>query len=319
MKKTIALLVSGLLAITMVTGCAGGDAKYPQKPVEVIVPFGAGGGADISVRILSKYAEKHLGQRIIVNNVTGGSGTIGFTQLSKAKPDGYTIGYFGNTTSNDKLLFEGIEYEADSFAPILHYAADPHIIVASKKSGITSLEELVEAAKANPGTISYGVGGAWTSHDFLRIALEKETGIELNRMVYQGGAEANNAVAGGDCDIAVPFVSEALAQIDAGNVVPLAITSDKRYELTPDIPTAIESGINFTHTMWRGIVAPKGTPEEVIKTIEDAYKKAYDDPAYQEEALKVGVFSSYKGGEDFKTFYLKNHEEIKETVESQGK
>lgn len=318
MKKTLTLIISGILAVVMLTGCGGGGAGYPNKPIEIIVPFGAGGGADISVRMLSKYAEEHLGERIVVNNVTGGSGTIGFTQLSKAKPDGYTIGYFGNTTSNDKLLFDGITYEKDSFDPIIQYSADPHIIVASKDSGITTLDELIAAAKTDPGMISYGVGGAWTSHDFLRIALEDKEGIEFNRMVYQGGAEANNAVASGDCDIAVPFVSEALAQIDAGNVVPIAITSTERYELTPEIPTAIESGLDFTHTMWRGIVAPAGTPEDAILALEEAFQKAYDDPAYQEEAVKVGVFSAYKGVDEFKTFYSTNHDQIKEMIESQN-
>lgn len=297
-------------------GPVAADANYPSKPIEIIVPFGAGGGADICVRMISKYAEQDLGQNIVVNNVTGGSGTVGLTQLSQAKADGYKLGYFASTNSNDNLLFKGIEYGADSFTPICMFAADPHIIVASKKSGITDMDSLIAKAKENPGKLTFGIGGAWTSWDFLRIKLEEATGTSYKRMVFQGGANAINAVAGGDCDIATPFVSEALAQIQAGNIVPIAITSAERFEMVPDIPTVKESGLDYEHTMWRGLVAPAGVPEEIASKLSDAFQKAFDDPAYQQAALEAGVFSEFKGKDDFTAFYRQNHEDYKSMIES---
>lgn len=285
----------------------GSSSDYPSEPVHVIVPFDAGGGADIGVRMISQYAEEGLGQTIVIDNVSGGSGTIGITQLANASADGYTIGYFASTNSNDASLFDGITYGVDSFEPICQFAADPHIIVASKKSGITNMDEFVAAAKEKDGALSYGLGGAWTSHDFLRLTLQDELDISFNRMVYQGGAEAINAVASGDCDVAVPFVSEALAMIESGNVVPIAITSAERYEGAADIPTLKESGYDIEFTMWRGLVAPAGTPQDVIDKLVSSYEEAFNNEEYQTEAKAAGTFTEWKGGEEFKTFYEENH------------
>lgn len=342
MKRMMSLVLAATTALSL-TGCTfsvGGNTEpaavqetaaqsqesavntettavdFPTEPVQIIVPFDAGGGADVAVRLLSKYAEEELGQTIVVNNVSGGSGTIGIMQLASSNPDGYTIGYFASTNSNDSQLFDGITYDEKSFEPICMMAADPHIIVASNKSGITDLDGLIAAAQEKPGQISFGLGGAWTSHDFLRLSIEENAEIEFKRMVYQGGAAAINAVAGGDCDIAVPFVSEALAQIEAGNVVPIAITSADRFELTPDIPTMKESGLDMEHSMWRGLVAPAGTPQENIDLLVHAFETAFNNEEYQKAALEAGTFAQFKGGEEFKSFYLENHDKYKEMIET---
>ena len=291
------------------------EASYPMRPIKLIVPWGAGGGADISTRLLSKYAEKELGQAIVVSNITGGSGTIGYTALADAKNDGYTIGYFSSPDSNGNLLFDGIRYTVDSFVPLIQYAADPHIIVASKKSNIKNVNDLIKAAQEHPEKITFGLGGAWTSHDFLRANLEKKAGISFKRVVFQGGAAAVNAVASGDCDIAVPFVAEALPQIEAGNVVPIAITSKERFENNSNIPTVKEEGFDFSHTMWRGLMAPSGVPTEVVQALSDAFVKAYNNPDYQKEAKKAGIFINLKDNTEFSSFYMQNHELYKQLIE----
>lgn len=326
MKRMLTAILAGAMALSL-AACGGtqengeatspeADGAFPSKMIQIIVPFGAGGGADISVRTLAKYAEEALGQKIVIQNVTGGSGTVGLTKLADSPADGYTLGYFASTNSNDNLLFEGIQYGVDSFDPIVEYSADPHIIVASKKSGITDMDSLVAAAKKNAGALSLALGGAWTSHDFLRISLEEELGIEFKRMVYQGGAEAITAVASGDVDLAVPFVSEAIPQIQAGNVVPVAITSGERFDVVPDIPTIHEQGIDYTHTMWRGLVAPAGVPQEVIDTLANAFETAWNNPEYQEEAKDAGTMTEFRKADDFKTFYLENHESYKSMIEA---
>lgn len=327
-KRILTLALASVMAVSL-AACGGskapaeGDkapadngAAFPNKIVQIIVPFGAGGGADISVRTLAKYAEESLGQKIVIQNVTGGSGTVGLTQLAGAAADGYTLGYFACTNSNDSLLFEGIQYGVDSFEPVMEYSADPHIIVASKKSGITDMASLVEAAKANPGELTLALGGAWTSHDFLRISLEQKEDIKFKRMVYQGGAEAITSVASGDVDLAVPFVSEAIPQIQAGNVVPIAITSGERFDVVADIPTIKEQGVDYTHTMWRGLVAPAGTPAEVIEKLAAAFEDAWNNPDYQAEAKEAGTMTEFKTGDEFKQFYLDNHESYKAMIEA---
>ncbi len=311
MKKifsiVLALIVFSSLAFANGAGENQVAAKYPSKSIQMIVPYGAGGGADISVRLLTKYLEEELGQKFIIQNVSGGSGTIGFTQLANAKADGYTLGYFSSTQTNDSLLFEGIKYDNTSFTPISLFSNDPHIIVVSKDSGITSMKELVEAAKNDPAGITFGLGGAWTSHDFLRMSLEENADVTFKRMVFQGGAAAITAVAGGNCTVAVPFVSEALAQIEAGNVVPIAISSNSRFELTPSIPTVKESGYDFEHTMWRAIVGPAGLSAEVVSVIDAAMSKVLNNPEYLAAALKSGTFAEFKNNTEFSKYYEENH------------
>ena len=310
MKKLAALFIVLLVFSSMLFANAQVETAapaYPTKLIKMIVPYGAGGGADISIRLLNKYLEKELGQTIVVQNVSGGSGTIGFSQLADSEADGYTLGYFSSTQSNDNLLFEGVKYTDSSFTPIAMYASDPHIIVASKASGIKNLDDLMKAAKAKPGILTFGLGGAWTSHDFLRLSLEAKSGVKFKRMVFQGGAAAVNAVAGNNCDIAVPFVSEALAQIEAGNVVPIAISSVDRYVLTPQIPTIKEAGFNFEHTMWRALVGPAGISAEVVKTIDAALSKVMANPEFLKEAQAAGIFTRYMGNADFTKFYAENH------------
>lgn len=320
MKKTSLLIVALLLLSSLLFAQGEGEKQataapaYPTKTIKMIVPYGAGGGADISIRLLTKYMEKILGQTIVVQNVAGGSGTIGFSQLADAPADGYTLGYFSSTQSNDSLLFEGIKYTDASFTPIAMYASDPHIIVASKASGIKSMDDLLKAAKAKSGQLTYGLGGAWTSHDFLRLSLESKTGVSFKRMVFQSGAAAVTAVAGNNCDVAVPFVSEALAQIQAGNVVPLAISSEKRFELTPEIPTIKEAGLDFTHTMWRALVGPAGLDATVVRTIDKAVAQVLADPQYQKEVLEAGTFALYMDAASFTKYYAENHQLYKKLI-----
>ncbi|WP_320129176.1 tripartite tricarboxylate transporter substrate binding protein [uncultured Sphaerochaeta sp.] len=319
MKKRLVVLMALLLCLG--TLFANGEiekgkdtSSYPEKVIKIIVPYGAGGGADITVRLFSKYLEPILGQNIVIQNVTGGSGTIGWTQLINAKPDGYTLGYGDCLMSNGKLLFDGVQYDNSSFTPISKYASDPHIIVVSKSSGITSMDDLIAKAKENPGKMTFGLGGAWSSHDFLRISLEEKTGIKFNRMVFQSGAAAVNAVAGGNCDVAVPFTAEALAQIEAGNVMPLAITSSTRFAIIKDIPTLKELGFDFEHVMWRALVGPAGIPEAIIKILDKAMAQVLTDPEYQAQVLNAGSFALYEGYDTFKDSFNTSHEFYKKMI-----
>ncbi len=311
MKKLMMVLIIALFAQAAIfsSGSAesGDAASYPTKSIKVIVPYGAGGGADITMRLISKYLEPILGQKLVVQNVTGGSGTIGWTALVDSKPDGYTIGYGDCLMTNAQLLFEGIKYDEFSFTPISMYASDPHVIVVGKDSGIETIEELFAHAKANPDELTFGLGGAWSSHDFLRINLENFAGISFKRMAFQSGAAAVNAVAGGNCDVAVPFVAEALAQIEAGNVIPLAISSEERFAYTPDIPTLKEQGIDFTHVMWRAIVAPAGLDPEVVAVLDRALEQVLENPEYQKEVLAAGSFRLFEGNDTFKENFITSH------------
>lgn len=344
-KKSVALMMALAVAAGAVSGCgalslggsdtgavpaaseaAGGETQtavkaggsYPSKTVEVIVPFGAGGGADVATRLICSYLEQELGQTFVINNVTGGGGSIGLTQLAKAAPDGYTIGYFASTNSNDDSLFDGVTYNKDSFTPIAQFSADPHMIVASKKTGITDVQGLVDAGA--DGSTLWGIGGAWTNWDFLKMSFEEATGTKYKRLVFDGGATAVNNVASGDCAVATPFVSEALAQVEAGNIIPIAVTSAERNPMAPDVPTLAESGVEgldgFESVMWRSFAAPAGTPEDVVKTLSDAVGKVCQNEEFIKKATEAGLTIEYMGGDEFKTYYEENHEKVKEMIDN---
>jgi tripartite-type tricarboxylate transporter receptor subunit TctC len=291
------------------------DGFYKGKTVQMIVPWGAGGGADVAVRLVSKYIEKNLGCTIVVNNVTGGGGSIGLNQMLSSNADGLTLAYVANTDSNGNIMLDGVTYDIDSFAPIAQFAADPHVLAASKASGITDLKGLIEAGK--DGTTLWGIGGAWTNWDFLKLEFEKATGTKYKRMAYDGGAAVITDLMNGDCMVGTPLVSEALTAIDAKEIVPIAVSSAKRVESLPDVPTIAEQGYDgFESVMWRGFAAPAGTDVAVLKQFAEGVGKACEDSDFQAEAAKAGVTVSYKNYDDFQKFFKENHENVKQLYEA---
>lgn len=344
-RKSLALLLAAVLALGM-TGCgsdktsapqassqqapaendaageeagsadtaASGDGFYAGKTVEMIVPWGAGGGADTACRLVCSYMEKELGCTIVINNVTGGGGSIGLAQLTGADADGLTYAYFANTDSNGDIMLEGVPYTVDDFAPVCKFAADPHIILASNASGIKDLDGMIAAGDGNT---LWGIGGAWTHWDFLKLEFEEATGTSYKRLVYDGGAAVITDIMNGDCTVGTPFVSEALSAIDAGEAVPIAITSAERNEACPDIPTVAELGYDgFESTMWRGFVAPVGTPEDAMREFAEAVGTVCENEEFQQAAVQAGITVDYTDYDSFQTFYKENHESVKEYYES---
>lgn len=293
---------------------ASGDGFYAGKTVEMIVPWAAGGGADTACRLICSYVEKELGCTIVINNVTGGGGSIGLAQLVDAGADGLTYAYFANTDSNGDIMLEGVPYTVDDFAPVCQFAADPHIILVSNASGITDLDGLIAAGDGNT---LWGIGGAWTHWDFLKLEFEEATGASYKRLVYDGGAAVITDIMNGDCTVGTPFVSEALPAIDAGEAVPIAITSAERNDACPDIPTVAELGYDgFESTMWRGFVAPAGTPEEVLKEFAEAVGVVCENPEFQTAAVQAGVTVDFMDYDAFQEFYKENHESVKAYYEA---
>ena len=339
-KRTLALLMAAAMVFTM-TACGNteeptpepstpdpapstsepapapsdADGFYAGKTIEVIVPWGAGGGADVACRLVCAEVEKELGCTIVINNVTGGGGSIGLAQLTKAAADGMTYAYFANTDSNGNIMLEGVPYTKDDFAPVCKFAADPHIILASNASGITDMDSMI-AAGADGKTL-WGIGGAWTHWDFLKLEFEEVTGTSYKRLVYDGGASVITDIMNGDCTVGTPFVSEALAAIDAGEAVAIAITSAERNPACPDIPTVAEQGYEgFDSTMWRGFVAPAGTPEEAMREFADAVGAVCEKTDFVDAAAQAGVTVNYTGFDDFQVFYQENHDSVKAYYEA---
>jgi len=260
-------------------------AQYPQRPVQLIVPWGAGGGTDATARIIGTLLEKELKQPFNVVNRTGGSGVVGHDAIAKATPDGYTIGLI--TVEITMMHWQGLTtLKHTDYTPIGLVNADPAGITVRADSPYKSTKDLLAAIKANPGKMKAsgtGQGGIW----HLAIAgLLKEQGIDPNALPWvpsNGAAPGMQDLVAGGVDVVPCSLPEARAMIDAGKARPLAIMDAKPSSLYPKIPTLKqELGSDWQIAAWRVIAAPKGIPADAQKTITTALKKVYDSKDYKE-------------------------------------
>jgi tripartite-type tricarboxylate transporter receptor subunit TctC len=288
--------------------CGPALAKYPEKTVEMIVSYPAGGGQDVAFRILAKHAEKYMGQKIVVINKVGGGGVIGNTEISRLKPDGYTLGTIGTHTVTDDYTLKGLPFTYKSFVPLVQVAADPHVLVI-KNALKMDFKPFIEYVKKNPLKVSMSMGGTWNSHDFFRAKLEKAAGVKFLRTPYQGGAPAVQAVAGGHIDCSTPFVSEALPTVEGKLVTGIAVSDNQRAPQLPSIPSIKELGYEgAVQLMWRGVSVAPGTPQEIIDYLEGVFTKAYNDPEFQKDFRKAGGFPFFRSHKDFVKYVKEDSE-----------
>lgn len=284
------------------TEVASESAWKPTQPVTVICPYGAGGGQDIAARLFAKYAEKYAGVNFVVDNQTGGSGTIGNTAISMADPDGYTLGMFCNVNLYDQFLVEGVTYTEDSFTQLAIFSQDATVIVANKKLGVSTMDELIELAKSKPGEVTWG-GPEFTAQTYPRINVENATGAQFGKMIFDGGNASLVAVAGGNCGVTSVFPSEYMAMADNADLVVLATTGPERMESMPDVPTMKEQGVDATFSQWRSYVLPAGASDDVIAYYDDVFAQVMADEDFQKELADGGFnFVNVVGHEDCTQF-----------------
>jgi tripartite-type tricarboxylate transporter receptor subunit TctC len=274
-----------VLLAALLLAASSAFAQYPQRPVQLIVPWGAGGGTDATARIIATLLEKELKQPFSVVNRTGGSGVVGHDAIAKATPDGYTIGLI--TVEITMMHWQGLTtLKHTDYTPIGLVNADPAGITVRADSPYKSTKDLLAAIKANPGKMKAsgtGQGGIW----HLAIAgLLKEQGIDPNALPWvpsNGAAPGMQDLVAGGVDVVPCSLPEARAMIDAGKARPLAIMDAKPSSLYPKIPTLKqELGSDWQIAAWRVIAAPKGIPADAQKTLTTALKKVYDSKDYKE-------------------------------------
>lgn len=284
---------------------------FPKKNIELIVPFSAGGGTDAVARALANAAEKQLGQPVVIINKAGGSGAVGMTEGSKSKPDGYTVTMI--TREIVSLPLMGLaSISADDFDLIGNINQDPAIILVKSDSKYKSAKDLIDDAKKNPGQLKFA---STAKPNFYVLALEIDQDVKFNHIPYNGAAEAIPAVLGGHVDFTITNPGEALSQIKAGQLRPLAVMADDRLENLPDVPTLKEEGIDVVSGTWRGLAVPKETPQEVKDILSDAFKKACEDEQFVNFMEKATLGIYYLDAEEFRTFIDKDTELLSEIVD----
>ena len=279
---------------------AGETVSYPTKPIELIVPFDAGGVSDILARSFVDAAQGIISQPITVKNIGGGSGTIGNYELVKSPPDGYTWLWAATGHISSTLHITPAQYTKDDFTIVNKAGEMVAAVVVPKDSPFQTLQDLVDYAKANPGKLTVGNPGEGTVVALLANMFADETGVEIEHVPYQGSGPLLPSVLGGHVQVGFMNVPEVRGQVEAGELRALAVLSEQRVELLPDIPTAIEQGIDVAGGASHFIIIPNNVPEEIVAKIDELTKKVYESENFKQKMADISYQLAYKNGADAK-------------------
>lgn len=293
-------------------------ADYPKKPVAMIVAYSPGGGTDTAARVIAKYVEPYLNQRLIIENKPGAGGQIGFTALSRAKTDGYKIGFI-NVPSifMVKMLRNGVPYDMSDFKPIANIQLDPVVLAVNNDSPYQTMDEFIAAVKKAPGKINVGGDGPQSNNQLQVVVAEDKLGLDVNFVSYNGSGPAITALLGKQVQAAVPSASSVMPHVKSGAVRVLAVFNADRYAHLSDVPTIDEvTGVIVppVGASMRGIAAPKGMSNEQIKVLEDAFAKAMQDPGFLKKAEDMGLPLKYMGSQDFSKVLADAENDIKQYI-----
>jgi tripartite-type tricarboxylate transporter receptor subunit TctC len=284
--------VKRLIATLVLFAALGAQAQdYPAKPVRVLVPFAPGGAVDTTARVLAQAMTQRLGWQFVIENRPGGNGFIATTAVAKAPPDGYTLlmAHTGEFAVNP-ALFDSVPYELErDFAPITMVSDAPMLYLANANAPFNNFGELVAAAKAKPGSVSFGSAGNGSINHLAGEWLAQAAGIKLLHVPYKGGAPAAAAVASGDVHFGVMAVPGALPHIKSGRGKVIGITTAKKSPLDPSWATPRDAGIpDLDASIWVGLFAPKGTPQPVIERINREVRSTLAQPDVQKRFVESG-------------------------------
>lgn len=315
-----------LIALTLATGLASAPAlaqeNWPTRPIEVIVPWAAGGGTDTVVRMLAPLLEKELGQPLNVVNRTGGGGVIGHTALAQAAPDGYTIGTV-NVDLSQTLCSGQTDLSWQAFTHIALFSADPAGLLVNSSSPYQSAGDLLEAIKAAPDNAMKASGtGRGGIYHLAFVGWLMREGVDPAKVPWvpsRGEAPSIRDLAAGTIDLATPPLASARAMIESGHLRPLATMGSERNGLFPEVPTLSEAtGVDWAIGTWRMLAAPAGLPDAIRDRLEQALAKAVQDPGFVEFMESNGFMQAWMTGAEARDYHRAQDEEICEVMKAAG-
>jgi len=282
---------SATLAAILVAPCLALAQAYPAKPIRIIVPYAAGGAVDIVARTTGQALGEALKQAVIVDNRPGASANIGMEAVAKAGPDGYTLLMASNGIATNMALFPNLPFDGRrDFEPVARIGYAPLVIVVPAASPAKSLKDLLAMAKAEPGKVTYGSAGNGSSGHLAGELLRTTAKIDVLHIPYKGGSPAITDLLGERISFMPINPVEVLAHIRAGRMRALAVASDKRFALLPDVPTVAEAGLpGYEASVWWGLVAPAHTPPDVVGKLNAEANKALANPEIVRKLADLGV------------------------------
>ncbi|AVQ83784.1 MULTISPECIES: Bug family tripartite tricarboxylate transporter substrate binding protein [unclassified Variovorax] len=288
MKKTTRVLKT----IAAIAACAPllGWAAWPDKPIRMVVPYAAGGGADNTARIVAQQMSAALGQQIVIDNRPGAGGVIGEDNVAKAAGDGYTVLYDASAFSVNPALRKLPFDAAKDFIPVSLVATAPQILVVPENAPYKTVAEFLDFARKNPGKLSFASAGGGTGSHLAGEALNEQAKVNLMHVPYKGGAPALTDLMGGQVSAYFGNVASTLGYVKSGKLRALAVSSTRRVPALPDTPTLGESGLpGYNVVEWNGVFLPKGTPPDIVQKLGKAVQAAVNDPTVRQKLLQLGL------------------------------
>ena len=321
MKTIIQTMLVATMALLALPAGAQGAATYPTKPIKIVVPFPPGGATDILARAIGAELQKAFGQSVLIENKAGAGGNPGADMVAKSPPDGYTlvmatVGTHGINMS----LYSKMPYDAvKDFEPITLVAGVPNLLVVHPSVAAKSVAELTALAKAQPGKLNVASSGNGTSIHMAAELYKMMAGVDILHVPYKGSSFAMTDLLGGQVQLMFDNMPSALPQVKAGKLRALAVTSPKRSSALPDVPTMDEEGLKgFDATSWFGLLAPAGTPKDIIAKLNAAAVKALATPEMRERLASQGAEAVGNTPDQFAAFIKAEIEKWAKTVKASG-
>ncbi len=280
-----------LLATALALGLTAAHAAWPDRPIRFIVPAAAGGGPDIAARLFGDRLAARLGQPVVIDNRPGAAGNIGMQAVMAAAPDGYTIGYGNNATlATNEFLFSKLPYDPARLVPVVQLTRGASLLVVNNESPAHNVQDLVRLARQKAGGMSFASGGTGTSGHVGAELFKHMAGFEAQHIPYKGAPQAINDLMAGQVQFLFDNVSSVGPQVTGGKLRALAVTTKERSPLFPNVPTMDEAGVKgFEMSAWGAIVAPPGTPAEIVVRINQIVNESVQDPAFAAQVQKMGT------------------------------
>ncbi len=315
-SQTCWILFIIVLTALLVWGANNGLAKddWPTKQVDLVNPFGAGGAADVQARKLAEIISKDLGQPLVVRNVTGAGGAIAYNEVHRAKPDGYTLIWYSGAI-NTLAARRQISFDYQAFEPIAGIGYETIAIAVNKTAPWRDFKEFMAYIKQNLGKVTVGNSGMGSVTHMVPVAMASKIGAQVVHVPFGTGL-AVAALMGGKIDASSQHPAEILSQVKAGEVRVLAVSSERRINLWPNVPTMKESGVDLVFEQWRGFAAPKGTPKMVIDKMSPIVRKAVGSKEWTDFVASVGTTPQYLDPAAFAKFVADRDKITKEIMAS---
>lgn len=316
MMKCLSKLFMIIVTLTMFAGPA--LAQYPNKPINMVIAFSAGGSSDVQARIMQKYWNKYVPEPWVFIYKPGAGGIIGFTEIAKARKDGYVIGGLNVPHIILQNLAQNAQFNPnDSFDYLAQVVNDPQCVAVRKDSPFNTIQEFLSHAKENPSKVKVGLVGPLSGHHLMYLNFKEEyPNHKLTHVFYKGATDQNAALLGGEIDIMFGNINDVMRSIDEFRI--LGIAAEKRNNFLPDTPTLKEQGINMVSDIRRCYAVPKGIPAENLKMLRSVFKQICEDPEYLADMHRSGQPAEYMDGESFAE-YIKTQQQKSHTALAKAK